>query len=126
MSKYPDAFSSNCKTNKDIFIENSIFCKTNNTYNLFNNQLSPFTTEKKKNCTYKSPDLSKVVSDNKIIENDQIKHSWSNQRGYGNINIESLNKNNDIYLESYKYNRIFPLTKPFYTNVDTKQAWSNN
>ena len=73
--------------------------------------------------------LVKPISDS--IQNNSVDyplksyHSWTNQRGYGNIVIASNDCKNNIYGAIYPWNRIPPLQSPFDTFVKIENAWSS-
>ena len=135
MSEYPGIFNKKCMSKQDIKCNSHDLCNLNiNTVgsdkNIINidktdrNGLSPFNNNTK--CGYKSPSLEYVVSDNNVINIPRSSHSWSNQRGYGNIVVGSFDTCSNIYSKVHPYNRIPPLSIPTETNVDTNMAWNVN
>lgn len=67
-----------------------------------------------------------VVQDNNVDFPVSNSHSWSNTRGYGNINLDTHDNLNNIHSRSHPYNRIPPIIKPYDVDVDTNMAWDLN
>lgn len=119
MSSYPDAFRINCV--------GKLPCNTN--YNACSDQ--PIVLENRKpiqesstnHCRKYSTPIN-VIQDNQVdftINNDKM---WSNYRGYGNIHVNSSDKNSNIVGRLHPYNRI-----PALDNVNnnlSNHAWNNN
>jgi len=56
---------------------------------------------------------------------DEEKKTWSNMRGYGNIDLYDYDVNSEeMNISINKYNRIDNLKSPFTTNVKINSAWS--
>ena len=73
---------------------------------------------------YKPP--SKVIGNNTVNFKTVNTHSWSNQRGYGNIVTATNDTCNNIHAKVKPFNRIEPLSAPFFTNADVKMAWRSS
>ena len=50
-------------------------------------------------------------------------HSWSNQRGYGNLVVATNDVNHNIVGRVSPWNRLIPLPLPTDTQVDIQMAW---
>lgn len=72
--------------------------------------------------------LVKPLGDN--IQNNHVDyplnsyHTWSNQRGYGNIVVGTNDANHNIFGSIYPWNRIPQLQSPYDTFVKIENAWS--
>ena len=70
---------------------------------------------------YEAP--TKVIGNNKVDFKTVNSHSWSNQRGYGNIVSATNDTCNNIHAKIKPWNRIEPAHSPYFTNADVKMAW---
>ena len=126
MNKYPNVFNDKCQSKIKVNCPDENMCKLNN-YDKLKLQLVNDSSETKKfqlhpynqsmsNCGYKTPELNNIVSENKIDYKLSSNHTWSNQRGYGNIIVGNLDTCNNIHTRVHPYNRIDRLNYPFQSN----------
>ena len=62
------------------------------------------------------------MNTNKYFDTDNYK-TWSNVTGYGNIEVNSLQKDHIKQLKT-PWNRIPALTRPTITPIDPNNSWS--
>jgi len=116
-SNYPEAYNQNCNINEQIPCKNSNnFCKKTSTKFIYNkNKSIPKTNYNPNPNYYKNSDkkCKKYKRPVVVLNNDNVvkytstnSHSWSNQRGYGNIVIASNDTCNNIHGTVNPWNRI--------------------
>lgn len=66
------------------------------------------------------------IQTNEVDYTQQSFHSWSNQRGYGNIVAGSSNQTGDIMGKVSPWNRLPSMKHPYDTLVNIDNAWSTN
>ena len=122
MSSYPQAFQIPCLCNstcKNNFCHcTSPKCKCTSS----KQQMGYFTTT---HCQPFGPPTN-VIQSNIVETADETKHVWTNQRGYGNIVIATIDNKNNVVGSVSPWNRIPSLTYPTDTNVKPSNAWSNH
>ena len=64
-----------------------------------------------------------IIQDNSVPR-EHFKHTWSNQRGHGNIVFGKNSNINKSKINVQPYNRINKIGSPYSSNVDTKMAWN--
>jgi hypothetical protein len=64
--------------------------------------------------------------DNKVDFTPNSYHTWSNQRGYGNIVVATNDSSNAIRGSINPWNRLPPMEKTFDTFVRIESAWATN
>ena len=64
-----------------------------------------------------------VIQDNHVGP-EQFKHTWSNQRGYGNIVFAKNGKDNKPKINVKPYNRLNRMDCPYSTDVNVQSAWN--
>ena len=130
MSNYPESFRVNCVgklpcnnnkkfcdvSKKPIIIENNDVRENNGRVN------DNTTTNYCQN--YAAP--INVINDNIVREKPKSAHSWSNQRGHGNIVVGTHDSCNNIHGRVHPFNRIFPLSEPHIGPAVKKDAWALN
>ncbi len=123
MSSYPETFRLNC-VGKLPTDENYSVCQSQPII-LENKSVLQGANDQTKGCTPYEPPMN-VIQNNSVKFNKKSNKSWSNTRGYGNIVIGTHDTENNIHGRVHPWNRIFPLSSPFETPVDVKDAWSMN
>ena len=73
---------------------------------------------------YSAP--SNVIDSNLVDFEPTDSHSWSNQRGYGNIVVATYDTCNNIHGKVNPWNRIPKATNPYSSPADIKMAWAWN
>jgi hypothetical protein len=68
--------------------------------------------------------LGDNVQNNNVTYPSSSYHTWTNQRGYGNIVVATNNVENTIVGSIHPWNRLPPLESPFDTFVRIESAWS--
>jgi len=138
-NSYPDSFRLNCvgkvpcnnnfnvcdNTNKPVIIEND---------KIVPEQKKQFTQQYQQGDVRK-PSLSTTThclpydAPKRVIQNNLVdfkpvnNHSWSNQRGYGNILVATSDNQNNIKASVHPYHRIQPLRQPYDGPADIYNAW---
>ena len=67
-----------------------------------------------------------VIQSNEIHEKPQWSHSWSNQRGYGNIVLATNDTCNNVHGRVHPYNRLTALKQPYEGPAVIRDAWKIN
>lgn len=135
-NNYPNIFKDSCAKKNISCDTNSNFSCRNGLDNI-NNELKKLKEENSKNkpkrmdrekgticADYNSP--IDITENNSINFNLLNNHSWSNQRGYGNIQISSFDSCNNINGEVFNWNRIPKQYKPYSSPANVYMAWSKN
>ena len=137
-NNYPNIFKNSCVKNISCDTNSNFTCK--NGLDNINNELNKLKGKNnlKMNIEQKKKDIEKgaICSDYnspiQVYENSSIdfnllnNHSWSNQRGYGNIQISSFDDCNNIKGEVFNWNRIPKQYKPYSSPANVNIAWSKN
>jgi hypothetical protein len=150
-NNYPSSFNNNCVKNTSCktissscgngvsskFIKSQLNkIKTNETYNKakvsnskfennYSNNLKPLKCSQTTHCLeYKAP--KEIINDNIVDFDTTNSHSWSNQRGYGNIVMATNDTCNNIRGKVHPWNRIPKLNNPYSSPADIKMAWDLN
>ena len=72
-------------------------------------------------------DTPKRVIQNNLIDFKPVdNHSWSNQRGYGNILVATVDNQNNVKGSVHPYHRLQPLKQPYDGPADIYNAWRMN
>ena len=148
MSQYPDSFRVNCvgtlpcnnnrqfcdSSKNPVVIQNGIVVSeesssdvlnTQNTQSpLLKNEINAGDSTTTYCQAYGVPE--RVIQDNEINQKPNWSHSWSNQRGYGNIVVATDDTCNNIHGRVHPWNRIAPLSMPYDGPAVIKKAWKMN
>lgn len=65
-----------------------------------------------------------VIQDNTVNWPQENQHTWSNQRGYGNVVISTVDSANNVRGRVSPWNRIPSLVAPIDVSIDPSVAWS--
>ena len=137
-NNYPNIFKNNCAKKISCNTNLNLSCKSG--LDNINNELNRLKEQEQniKKNTQKRIDREKgtvcsnynspidVNENNSINFNLLNNHSWSNQRGYGNIQIGSFDSCNNINGEVFNWNRIPKQYKPYSSPANVNIAWSKN
>lgn len=133
-NNYPNIFKNSCVKNISCNTNSNFTCK--NGLDNINNELNKLKKENSHKNIDKDKEKGKICSDYssplEVYENSSINfdllnnHSWSNQRGYGNIQISSFDSCNNIKGEVFNWNRIPKQYKPYSSPANVNIAWSKN
>jgi hypothetical protein len=66
------------------------------------------------------------IQTNEIDYPQESQHTWSNQRGYGNVVFGTSNPQGDIMGKVSPWNRLPSMKHPYDTLVQIESAWSTN
>ena len=61
-----------------------------------------------------------------IMDKKYRSKKWSNVKGYGTINVNSSDDDNNIHTNIHPYNRIEKLDKPYNIRSVNEEAWNMN
>jgi len=136
---YPNIFINNCA--KDISCNTNLNNSCKNGLNNINNEMKKLkktkTAQEKMDIKKGNIDKEKGlicqeysspydISNNNINFNLLSNHSWSNQRGYGNIQVSSFDDCNNLKGKIFNWNRIPKQYNPYSSPANVNMAWSKN
>lgn len=125
-NNYPNSFKENCA--KKMECDNSSkTCKNSSVYIKKElNKLKKSNDNKNNSKTqcieYSNP--KKEIKENIINFDILSNHTWSNQRGYGNIMLGSNDNCNNLNNKIYNWNRIPKQNNPYSTPANVDMAWA--
>ena len=92
----------------------------------FNDQIS--SSEKRLNGTNNCTAFKPLFADNTnmVVNNNTPYEKWTNQTNYGNICVNSYDKDNVVNSQCFKHNRLPKLSNTETSPSDTSMAWSSN
>ena len=145
-NSYPDSFRLNCvgkvpcnnnfsvcdNTNKPVVIENDKIVpdqrRNQRIEDIQNNQQGMVRRGSRSTTTHCLPyETPKRVIQNNLVDFKPVdNHSWSNQRGYGNILLATVDNQNNVKGSIHPYHRIQPLRQPYDGPADIYNAWRMN
>tara|TARA_B100001093_G_C26837431_1_gene1019015 strand:+ start:585 stop:1052 length:468 start_codon:yes stop_codon:yes gene_type:complete len=145
-NSYPDSFRLNCvgkvpcnnnfsvcdNTNKPIVIENDKIVQERgrNQTEMRQDDYQQGMVRKgaRSTTTHCLPyDAPKRVIQNNLVDFRPVdNHSWSNQRGYGNILLATADNQNNVKGSVHPYHRLQPLRQPYDGPADIYNAWRMN